>query len=434
MRVMDNSPIDAPAVGRLVKEAYEVERLQDCHLYMMSANEDAIVSEAKKVFEMLMEKMGSRGLLNEYKFELLSSDVEFDNHPQLMHAIMDDMSNIVMPLYTPSRSDKQYLVVHSEAKDMFTHIPLMIYTSERMSKFSVGEQMKVFAQEQPDEMQEFIWECLKNDAFLKRYVAGSASNMVHPTFGMAMSKSVLKGKIGIEGKITHQDKIKMMENVEENFVRARRDENLDAQITLLIQSMDAEDIKRFVYPLNKKQQEKFFQMLNTKRTGEEADAWLEVRYEGKIESDSRTKGRYRLYVNKGEKAELVEFTNSDAFLIHLLYIIEKVLADEVNTLDFDRYKDLFVKLSWEVYRFCDGEERFKKIIKGRDVDGNSRERRLSDCLGDIRNSVSVSCKKLGVPPSPYYIENADEHLYVSKHDILLPNELLEVIDKWKSTI
>ena len=126
MRVMDNSPIDAPAVGRLVKEAYEVERLQDCHLYMMSANEDAIVSEAKKVFEMLMEKMGSRGLLNEYKFELLSSDVEFDNHPQLMHAIMDDMSNIVMPLYTPSRSDKQYLVVHSEAKDMFTHIPLMI--------------------------------------------------------------------------------------------------------------------------------------------------------------------------------------------------------------------------------------------------------------------------------------------------------------------
>lgn len=103
-------------------------------------------------------------------------------------------------------------------------------------------------------------------------------------------------------------------------------------------------------------------------------------------------------------------------------------------MDFERYKDLFVKLSWEVYRSRDGEERFKKIIKGRDAEGNSKERRLSDCLGDIKNSVSMSCKKLGVLPSPYYIENADEHLYVSKKDILLPKELLEVIDKWKNSI
>lgn len=434
MRVIDNSPIDVPAVGRLVKETYEVEQLRDCHLYIMSPNEDTFVSEAIKVFEMLMEKMGPSQLLNKYRLELLSSDLKFDNHPKLMQAIKDDVSNIVMPLSTPSRSDKQYLIVRSEVQDLFTHIPLMIYTSERVSKFSIAEQMKVFALEEPEEMQEFVRECLKNDAFLKRYVTGSSSNMVHPTFGMAMSKSVLKGKIGIEGKITHQDKLRMMENVEENFVKARRDENLDAQITLLIQSMDAEDMKRFVYSLNKKQQGKFFQMLNTKRIGEEADAWLEVRYEGEIKSDSRTKGRYRLYVNKGKKAELVEFTNSDAFLIHLLYIIEKVLADDVNTLDFDRYKDLFVSLSWEVYRFCDGEERFKKIVKGRDAEGNSRERRLSDCLGDIKNSVSRSCKKLGVLPSPYYIENADEHLYVSKKDILLPKELIEVINKWKNTI
>ena len=257
MRVMDNSPIDVPAVGRLVKETYEVEQLQDCHLYIMSPNEDAIVSEANKVFEMLMEKMGSSQLLNDYRLESLSSGLKFDNHPKLMQAIKDDMSNIVMPLSTPSRSDKQYLIVRSEVQDLFTHIPLMIYTSERVSKFSVAEQMKVFAQEEPEEMQEFLRECLKNDAFLKRYVTGSTSNMVHPTFGMAMSKSVLKSKIGIEGKITHQDKLKMMENVEENFIKARRDEKLDAQITLLIQSADAEDIKKFVYSLNKNQQKKF---------------------------------------------------------------------------------------------------------------------------------------------------------------------------------
>ena len=434
MNVIDNSPIDVPSVGQIVTETYEAEQLQDCHLYILPSNIGDMGTKAHEVFDMLMGKIGSNMLLNDYKMELLNNDLKLDNQPKLIQAIKDDMSNFVMPLSTPSKSDKQYLIVHTEEQDLFTHIPLMIYTSERVSKFSVAEQMRIFAKEQPDEMREFIKANLNSEAFLKRYIAVAASNMMHPTFGMAMSKSVLKSKLGINGKITHRDKLKMMENVEENFVKARRDEQLDAQITLLIQSMDAEDIKKFIYSLNKKQQGKFFQMLNTKRTGEEADAWLEVRYEGKIESDSRTKGRYRLYINKGKKAELVKFTNSDSFLIHLLYIIEKVIADDVNTLDFDKYKDLFVKLSWEVYRFCDGEKRFNKIVKGRDTDGLLKEKRLSECLGDIKDSVSESCKKLGVLPSPYYIENADEHLYVPKEDISLPEELIVVINKWKNTM
>ena len=391
MNIIDNSPIEAPSVGRIVTETYEVEQLKDCHLYVLPSNGASIAQKASDVFQMLMNQMGASQLLNDYKLELLCDNLNLDNQSGLMLAIKEDMSNLILPLSTPSKFDKQYLIVHTEEKDLFTHIPLMIYTSERVSKFSIAEQMLMFALEQPDDMLEFIKNRFDDDAFLKRYMTGSASNMMHPTFGMAVSKSMLKNQIGIKGKITHQDKLKMMEDVEENFIKARRDEKLDAQITLLIQSADAEDIKKFVYSLNKNQQKKFFQMMNLKRTGEESGAWLEVRYEGKIKSDSRTKGRYRLYVTNRKKSELVEFANSDSFLVHLLYIIEKVIRDDVNTLDFDKYKDLFVKLSWEVYRFCDGEERFKKITKGRDDDGNSKERRLSDCLGDIKKSISKSC-------------------------------------------
>ena len=434
MNIMDNSPIGAPTVGRIVVESYEVEQLEDCHLYLLPSNTDAFAEKVTEVFGMLMEKMEASQLLNDYKLELLSDNLNLDHQSGLKMAVKEEAANFIMPLSTPSKFDKQYLIVHSEEKDLFTNIPLMIYTSERVSKVSIAEQMRMFAQEQPDDMLEFIKDRFDDDAFIKRYITGAASNMMHPTFGMAVSKSMLKNQIGIKGKITHQDKLKMMEDVEENFIKARRDEKLDAQITWLIQSADAEDIKKFVYSLNKNQQRKFFQMMNTKRTGEESEAWLEVRFEGKIKSDSRTKGRYRLYVTNGKKDELVEFTNSDSFLIHLLYIIEKVISNDVNILDFDKYKDLFVKLSWEVYRFCDGEERYKKITRGRDDEGNSKERRLSECLGDIKNSVSKSCKKLGVLPSPYYIENTDEHLYVSKNDIVLPDELMDVINKWRNTI
>lgn len=434
MNIMDNSPIVAPAIGKIVTESFEVEQLTDCHLYLLPSNTEVFTDKATEVFGMLMEKMEESQLINDYKLEPLGGNLNLDHQPGLMLTMKEEMANFIMPLSTPSKFDKQYLIVHSEEKDLFTHIPLMIYTSERVSKLSIAEQMRMFAQEQPDDMIEFIKNRFSDDAFLKRYITGAASNMMHPTFGMAVSKSMLKSQIGIKGKITHQDKLKMMEDVEESFIKARRDKKLDAQITWLIQSADAEDIKKFVYSLNKNQQRKFFQMMNTKRTGEESDAWLEVRFEGEIKSDSRTKGRYRLYVTNGKKYELVEFTNSDSFLIHLLYIIEKVISNDVNTLDFDKYKELFVKLSWEVYRFCDGEERFKKITRGRDDDGNSKERRLSDCLGDIKNSVSKSCKKLGVLPSPYYIENADEHLYVSKNDIVLPDELMDVINKWRNTV
>ena len=192
MNIIDNSPIEAPSIGRIITETYEVEQLKDCHLYVLPSNGATIAQKASEVFQMLMEQMGASQLLNDYKLEMLNDNLNLDNQPGLMLAIKEDMSNIIMPLSTPSKFDKQYLIVHSEEKDLFTHIPLMIYTSERVSKFSIAEQMLMFAQEQPDDMLEFIKSRFDDDAFLKRYVTGSASNMMHPTFGMAVSKSMFK--------------------------------------------------------------------------------------------------------------------------------------------------------------------------------------------------------------------------------------------------
>lgn len=434
MNIMDNSPIDAPAIGKIVTESFEVEQLTDCHLYLLPSNTKAFANKATEVFGMLMEKMGASQLLNDYKFDIINESLSFDNQPLLKTAINEEKANFILPLYTPDKSEKQYLIVRSEEKDLFAHIPLMIYTSERISKYSIMEQMKWYGQDNPEAMQDFIKEEVDTDAFWKRYAAASASNMMHPTFGMAVSKAALKDKLGIKGKITHLDKLKMMERIEENFVKSHRDELADAELMVVFSSMDVHSLRKFANMLNKNQRSKLAEIANVKKLAENASTWLEVRFAGKIESGHRTKGRYRLYITDGKKDELVEFDSSDSFLVYLLFLIDKVLKDEVDTLDFDKYKDLFVKLSWEVYRFCDGEERFKKITKGRNKEGNARERRLSDCLGDIKISVSNACNKLGALPAPYIIEDADEHLYVEKQDIMLPKELTDVINKWSATI
>lgn len=433
MNIMDNTPIEAPSVGRIVTETYEVEQLKDCRLYLLPSNNNAFADKANEVFKMLIEKMGTGQLLNEYQFESLHEELKFDNQPDLCNAIKEDKSNFIMPLYSPSKSEKQYLIVCSEEKDLFTHIPLILYTSERVSKYSIMEQMKWYGQDNPKEIRDFINEEVDPDAFWKRYATASISNMIHPTFGMAVSKAALKEKLGIKGKITHLDKLQMMDRIEENFVKSRRNELADAEVMVILSSLDVHSLKKFATTLNKNQRSKLAEIANVKKVAENANTWLEVRYVGKIESGHRTKGRYRLYITDGKKDELVEFDSSDSFLVYLLFMIDKVLNDEVDTLDFDKYKDLFVKLSWEVYRFCDGEDRFKKITKGRDDKGNAREKRLSDCLGDIKISISDACNKLGALPSPYIIEDADEHLYVSKNDIMLPDELKEIIKKWEDT-
>ena len=165
MNIMDNSPIEVPTVGRIVTETYEVEQLKDCHLHLLPSNNNAFADKANEVFKMLIDRMGIGQLLNEYQFESLHEELKFDNQPDLCKAIKEDKSNFIMPLYTPSKSEKQYLIVSSEEKDLFTHIPLMIYTSERVSKYSIMEQMKWYGQDNPKEICDFINEEVDTDAF-----------------------------------------------------------------------------------------------------------------------------------------------------------------------------------------------------------------------------------------------------------------------------
>ena len=50
MNIMDNSPIDAPAIGKIVTELFEVEQLTDCRLYLLPSNTEAFANKATEVF------------------------------------------------------------------------------------------------------------------------------------------------------------------------------------------------------------------------------------------------------------------------------------------------------------------------------------------------------------------------------------------------
>ena len=150
MNVMDNSPIDVPVVGRLVKEEYAAGQLADCCLYALPSNVNTIATEGKKVFEELLTSMGEKQLLNKYDFEILEKLPVLDNHPMLLNAIKEEQCQFIMSLYTPSKAGKQYLLLKTEQERLYSDIPMIIYTSERISKHSVNELLKDFALDTPE--------------------------------------------------------------------------------------------------------------------------------------------------------------------------------------------------------------------------------------------------------------------------------------------
>ena len=427
MNVIDTSPIDKPAVGRIVKEDMEIGQLCDCHLYVLPSNTDALVQKASEVLEKLLEHMGTKQLLNSYTVETLDRLPVLEDNPKLNEALLEEKANIILPLNTPCRQDKQYLIVHSEEKNLMMHIPLMLYTSERISRHYIVELMKARFKDNDKDVLEIIRDSLDSDEFWKRYATHSAANSVQPSFGMAVSKAALKGKIGIEGRVTHKDKIGMMNRVEENFTKASKDEVADAELSFIFDCIDTDSIKHFAMHLNKNLRRQLATYMNVQKLAENSEARLEVRKEGRIDSKNRTNGRYRLYIVNGTRTAQVEFSHRNSFIVYLLYLMEKHSSDDVDTLDIGSYRQQFADLLKEVYKMYDGDERFDSLVKTAESRAAGKQARLKECYSDIRISISNACKKVGELASPYIIENADEHLYVLKKNIVMPQELLDMM-------
>ena len=183
MKVMDNSPIDVPAVGRLVKEQYAVGQLADCCLYALPSNTGTMVEKAKEVFDGLVKSMGAEKLLNKYDFEELSKMPVLDNHPILSKAIEEEKCQFLLPIYTPSQEEKQYLLLKTEEDKLYSDIAMMLYTSERISKHSMNELLKEFAKDTPEEFCEGLKEISKSEKFWKNYFVSLANDMFHAGIG-----------------------------------------------------------------------------------------------------------------------------------------------------------------------------------------------------------------------------------------------------------
>lgn len=429
MNVMDNSPIDVPVVGRLVKEEYAVGQLADCCLYALPSNVNAIAAEGKEVFEKLLASMGEKQLLNKYDFEVLEKMPVLDNHPTLDSAIKEEQCQFVMSLYTPSMADKQYLLLKTEREKLYSDLAMMLYTSERISKHSVNELLKDFAIDTPDVFCDGVKEAAKSETFWKNYFVSIASDMFHPTFGMRASLPKIREALKIDGIITHQKKSAMIDRMMENInkFRRNRDEKAEAELNYVLSSLDIESLKRVLTKMSKKQLETFCKTTNPKILAQESTMTLEIKYVGEIDPNNRADGNYRLFLHKNYDQIHVHFGRREAFILYLIYIIDKYEHDKVDSLNIEDYRSEFNSLYLAVYGQDEGNSRFDKLIgRGKDENGNLMPSQIKHCYSDIRMAVSDSCEKLRELPAPFILADPNDHLYVLKNRLSIPQTLIEL--------
>lgn len=427
MIVLDTNPIDMPTIGRLVKEEHAVGQFADCRLYAFPSNERAFAEESQNVFEELIHSMGENHLMNQYDFEELEKMPVLDNHPVLDNAIRKEQCQFIMSLYTPSQEGKQFLLLKTEVKKLYNDLALILYASERISRHSINDLLKDFAIDTPELFCEGVKEVV-NFVFWKNYYVSLASNLYHPTFGMRPSLPKIRETLNIDGIITHQKKSEMIDRMMDNINKFRRnkDKQAEAELNYVLSSLDIESLKTVLTKMSKKQLETFCKTTNPKVLAETSTMKLEIRYVGKIDRVLKADGKYRLFLHKGYDQIQVHFGRREAFVLYLIYIIDRHEHDNVDTLKIESFKSQFKNLYETVYGMGDAELRFDRMIRHTDGKGISQQAQIKHCYSDIRMAISDGCEKLRELPAPFILADANDHLYVLKSNISVPQDLIDL--------
>lgn len=426
MKVIDNTPIGQPAVGKLVTERSYVKELKDCCLYVLPSNEESLFDRSRTILSMLLEQMGRKGILNFYSIEKIEQFPSLDNTSVLGKTLLEEKATFLMPLNTPSISDKKYLIVHSEESALMKDIPLMLYTSERITKKNMIDVMVHQAIEDSEtffKRTEHLW---SSDMLIKTLAANQVGTGIHPTFGMSASKALLKKALGEGVEFTHKTKIDLQQHFAEDidaYKHNKDSEELYARIQLVIGSIAPEDILKYFLSVPKEELTRFQNHVSAQAIAEKSKLKIQVRRVRHSDVHKKNDGHYRIFFVKNDKEIQIHFGRKSSFVLYIILLLDIYNKESVDSIDLRNFKEQFEKIFQEVYGYDEGNEYFKTLY-GK---GTSEQELLRHCFSDIRQVIPDICKLLDESPSPYLVEDAKSHLHVLKENIEVDERLLNTL-------
>ena len=402
----------------------------DCCLYLLPESKE-LATDIEGVMGYLMGAGSKEAWINDYDFEALEDMVVFEGNADLLGAIRDEEANLVMPLKTPHASSKQYLIVKANKDDLITKVSLMLYTSERISKHSYGEVLRQYAMEDPEVFCETLETQFDNQGLWTRVAQGVGAALSSIAFG-GMMGMIPEGGVVLPRDVSFRKKNEMLERMKENIKKFRKnkDPQAAAELNYLLDGLDKESLLAILTALPKQQLETFYKTANPRLLAEKSRMKLDVRHIGQLDNKYRTNGYYRLFLTKDMDQIQVHFKYKESFVVYLIYLIDKLQKDEVDSLSIKDYKPQFLSLFMASYNELQDEvlARFNELFRSIDKKGDLRQAQLKHCYSDIRTSVSAACSKLDELPAPYILQNYHDHLFVLKENIVVEKRLINLFN------
>lgn len=431
MKIIDNSPIDKPAVGKIVTLAKALGGMVDCCLYLLPNNFE-LASDVESAVDYLTNAQSNDAYLNEYDFETLVDMDILGDQSELLEAIRDEEANLVMPLKTPHVSTKQYLVAKTDKDNVITKVSLMLYTSERISKHSYTQVLHQYAEKETDGFCDTLETQFKNQRLWFNIAKAFVGGLSAISFGAAKGITPTSGGVVFSRDVSFRKKTEMLERMKENIKKFRKnkDPQAAAELNYLLDGLDKESLLAILTALPKQQLETFYKTANPRLLAEKSKMKLEVRYVGQQDYKLKTNGYYRLFLVKDLDQIQVHFKYKESFVVYLIYLIDKLQKDEVDSLSIKEYQPQFLSLFRVSY---DGNKddtlaRFNELFRSVDKNGDLRQAQLKHCYSDIRTSVSAACAKLDELPAPYILQNYHDHLFVLKENIIVEKKLINLFN------
>lgn len=430
--------------AEIVCEQTAISGLEDGKVYVLAARTDMFVDAVKTATKNFKELMCKDGLIYPYDIRVLEDFKTISANGALYEAVQNGV-NLILPICTPSETEKQYIVAKSESALLDMFIPSMVMQAENLTKKAIEEALMNLAVQESVSCNKLFGDVYLNnlsseveeDPIGKILCSmGDFAMAMAPTRGLyeaIPSDTSYKKSREILSRFVENCKIINKNEKKSKLSKAQVEKLQKAQseVNYVFNLFTPNVYSRFALQMMRKNDIAlaFDNCINRDKIAANSKIVVSVEYakpeidaklDPKIVKKLKTNGKFRVYLSDGVDTVQVKFGRAAACIVYIMYLLDrKQRGDEIDTLKISNNEKLFCELYGSVYDKSEAKDTFK-TLESRFDGGKVKRSRLTDCYSDIRKALDESVAEFGESALPFYIPNEYSHITILSSNISVP--------------
>ena len=423
---------------KIVYEKNDIPGFEDGNIYICAARTDMLVEALRTAVSNFKKSVPGDRLIYPYGIRVIENAGTMPASGNLFDAIQNGV-NLVLPICTPSETEKLYIVAKAGPALLDMFIPSMAMQAENLTKKSIEEALINLAVQESESCNKFL-----GDVFLNNLLPDADNNPAGVYYSYSMpptsdlyelvpSNTSYKKSREIMSRFVKNCKLvnKSNNNDKLSAAQERQLKKAQGEIIYVFNLFTPNVYSRFTLQMMKMKsismafdncinRDKIAANSKIKVSVELAKPEIDAELDPKKAKKLKTNGRYRVYLSVGGKIEQVKFRRTVSCVVYIMYLLDRKLrGEEIDTLKIADNEDLFCKLYTQVYNATKEQtkEKFNSLVKR--YNGNVKRSRLADYYSDIREALDESVSKFGESPLPFYIPNEYSHITVLSSNIFI---------------